>query len=178
MRLRPSIEALPRKDNQPIWALPAPQHPPEAERLHRRQRLAAALRLFARAGHEAGLAGHFTARDPIRTDHFWVNPLGMAFASIRASDLVLVAPSGEVVEGLGMVNLSGVPYHDQIQAARPDVVGIAHAHAFHAKTFSALARLVDPITADAAIFHDDQILFEPKRPPELGLVEGRHVVAG
>ena len=49
--------------------LPAPL-PPAAERLHRRQRLAAAFRLFSRHGFEVGLAGHFTARDPILTDRF------------------------------------------------------------------------------------------------------------
>ncbi len=176
-RRRPAIEAVARRDNQPVWELPAPLLPLTAERLHRKQRLAAAFRLFARRGYEAGLAGHFSARDPIRTDHFWINPLGMAFADIRASDLLLVAPNGAVVEGAGMVNLSGVPYHDQIQAARPSVVGIAHAHAFHAKTWSALCRPVDPITADAALFHDDQMVFEPRRPEGLSPAAGRPAVA-
>jgi ribulose-5-phosphate 4-epimerase/fuculose-1-phosphate aldolase len=138
--------------------------PPAAERLHRRQRLAGAFRLFSRLGYEVGLAGHFSARDPILTDHFWLNPLGMSFAQIRASDVILVAPDGRVVEGRGLVNLSGVPYHDSIQAARPEVVGIAHAHAFHAKTWSAFGRALPPITADAAGLHEDQAVFVPRRP--------------
>ncbi len=175
--LVPAINALPRRDNQPVRELPPPLQPPEAERLHRKQRLAASFRLFARAGFESGLAGHFTARDPVYTDHFWVNPLGMSFATIRASDLLLVAPSGEVVEGGGMVNISGVPYHDRIQAVRPEVVGIAHSHAFHAKTWSALGRLVDPITADAAIFYDDQVLFQPQPPPGIDRAAARPQIA-
>jgi ribulose-5-phosphate 4-epimerase/fuculose-1-phosphate aldolase len=175
-RLRPSIETIPRDGNQPLWQLPAPL-PPEAERLHRRRRLAAAFRLFSRYGYEVGLAGHFTARDPILTNHFWLNPLGMSFAHIRASDLILVAPDGSVVEGEGMVNISGVPYHDQIQAARPDVVGIAHAHAFHAKIWSAFGRVLDPITADAAALHDDQVVFEPKRPDGMDVQAARKIVA-
>ena len=112
------------------------------------QNVAEASRALSRLGFEVGLAGHFTARDPILLDHFWVNPLGMSFAEIRASDLILMSPAGEVVEGEGMVNLSGVPYHDAIQRARPEVVGIAHAHAFHAKVWSAFGRVLDPITAD------------------------------
>jgi ribulose-5-phosphate 4-epimerase/fuculose-1-phosphate aldolase len=44
------------------------------ERLHRKQRLAAAFRLFARYGFDEGVAGHITARDPEKADHFWVNP--------------------------------------------------------------------------------------------------------
>lgn len=175
-RRRPSIEAVPRDGNQPAYRLPDPL-PPAAERLHRRQRLAAAFRLFARHGFEAGLAGHFTARDPIQADHFWVNPLGMSFADIRASDLILVSPAGEVMDGEGMVNLSGVPYHDAIQRARPEVVGIAHAHAFHAKVWSAFGRTLDPITADAAMFHDDQALFQPQRPEAMDAGPARAVVA-
>ena len=49
----------------------------EDERLHRKQRLAAAFRLFAKYGYDEGVAGHITARDPERLDHFWVNPFGM-----------------------------------------------------------------------------------------------------
>lgn len=175
-RRRPAIESVARDGNQPRYALPEALQPPEAERTHRRQRLAAAFRLFGRYGYEVGLAGHFTARDPILTDHFWVNPLGMSYGSIRASDLLLVSPSGEVVEGEGMVNLSGVPYHDGIQRARPEAVGIAHAHSFHAKTWSALARVLDPITADAAALHDDQVVFNPRRTPGKSYDEDRDAI--
>ena len=69
------------------------------ERLHRKQRLASAFRLFAKFGFSEGVAGHITARDPELEDHFWVNPFGMHFAHIRVSDLVLVNEAGDVVEG-------------------------------------------------------------------------------
>ena len=51
------------------------------ERRHRKERLAAALRLFGRFGFEEGVAGHITARDPEFTDHFWVNPFGVSFST-------------------------------------------------------------------------------------------------
>lgn len=38
----------------------------EEERRHRKQRLAAAFRLFAAYGFDEGVAGHITARDPER----------------------------------------------------------------------------------------------------------------
>ena len=63
---------------------------PLAEREHRKQRLAAGLRLFAKFGFEEGVAGHITARDPIETSTFWVNPFAMPFAHIRVSDLIRV----------------------------------------------------------------------------------------
>src|ERR1700731_4561138 len=71
----------------------------EEERLHRKQKLAGALRLFGRFGFSEGVAGHITARDPELTDHFWVNPFGMSFRHVRVSDLILVNHAGDVVEG-------------------------------------------------------------------------------
>src|SRR5438105_12027760 len=71
----------------------------EEERLHRKQRLAAAFRMFSKCGFDEGVAGHITARDPELSDHFWVNPFGMHFGHIRVSDLLLVNHHGEVVEG-------------------------------------------------------------------------------
>ena len=70
----------------------------EEERQHRKERLAAGFRLFSRFGFDEGVAGHITARDPEREDCFWVNPFGMHFGHIRASDLILVNHDGEVVE--------------------------------------------------------------------------------
>src|ERR1700752_3596159 len=71
----------------------------EQDRLHRKQNLAAAFRLFSRFGFDEGVAGHITARDPELTDHFWVNPFGMHFSMVKVSDLLLVNHHGEVVEG-------------------------------------------------------------------------------
>src|SRR3974390_1458084 len=76
----------------------------QEERRHRKVRLAAAFRLFARFGFNEGVAGHITARDPERSDCFWVNPFGMHFSQVRASDLILVNERGEVVEGEHPVN--------------------------------------------------------------------------
>src|SRR3954463_7637735 len=100
----------------------------EEERLHRKQNLAAAFRLFSRFGFDEGVAGHITARDPEMTDHFWVNPFGMHFGHIRVSDLVLVNHRGEVVEGGKPVNAAAFAIHGAIHEARPDVVAAAHAH--------------------------------------------------
>ncbi len=129
------------------------------ERLHRKQRLASAFRLFAKFGFSEGVAGHITARDPERTDHFWVNPFGMHFAHIRASDLVLVNEAGDVVEGNKPVNEAAFAIHSRIHTARPDVVAAAHAHSLFGKTWSSLGRLLDPVTQDACAFYEDHNVF-------------------
>ncbi len=129
------------------------------ERTHRKQRLAAALRLFAKFGFDEGVAGHITARDPERRDHFWVNPFGMHFGEIRASDLILVNHRGEVVEGRSAVNVAAFAIHSQVHAARPDVIAAAHAHSLYGKSWASLGRLLDPITQDACAFYEDHALF-------------------
>jgi ribulose-5-phosphate 4-epimerase/fuculose-1-phosphate aldolase len=131
----------------------------EEERLHRKQRLAAAFRLFAGFGFDEGVAGHITARDPEKTDHFWVNPFGMDFSQIRVSDLILVNDRGEVVEGDSPVNTAAFAIHSTVHSARPDCVAAAHAHSMFGKAWSALGRLLDPITQDACAFYQDHGLF-------------------
>ena len=98
----------------------------EEERLHRKQKLAGALRIFGRLGFGEGVAGHITVRDPEFPDHFWVNPFGMSFRHIRVSDLILVNHAGDVVYGKQPVNRAAFVIHAAIHQARPDVVAAAH----------------------------------------------------
>ncbi|HXZ14334.1 MAG TPA: class II aldolase/adducin family protein [Candidatus Sulfotelmatobacter sp.] len=132
----------------------------QEERKHRKQMLAAAFRLFARFGFDEGVAGHITARDPEAADHFWVNPFGMYFGQIRASDLILVNHRGEVVEGKHAVNVAAFAIHSQVHRARPDVIAAAHSHSIYGKAWSSLGRLLDPITQDACAFYEDHAVFQ------------------
>ena len=132
----------------------------EEERRHRKVHLAGAFRLFARFGFDEGVAGHITARDPERPDWFWVNPFGMHFSHIRASDLVLVNDKGEVVQGDHPVNTAAFAIHSRVHAARPESVAAAHAHSMYGKTWSSLGRLLDPITQDSCAFYQDHALFD------------------
>jgi ribulose-5-phosphate 4-epimerase/fuculose-1-phosphate aldolase len=152
---------MPAAPVQDIFHLPKPPTfaTVDEERHHRKQRLAAAFRLFSRFGFDEGVAGHITARDPERRDHFWVNPFGMHFGQIRVSDLILVTHQGEVVKGRHPVNVAAFAIHSQVHAARPDVVAAAHAHSLHGKAWSSLGRLLDPITQDACAFFEDHALF-------------------
>ncbi|MBD0363629.1 MAG: class II aldolase/adducin family protein [Coleofasciculus sp. C3-bin4] len=147
----------------------------EDERLHRKQRLAAAFRLFARYGFDEGIAGHITARDPELADHFWVNPFGMYFGHIRVSDLLLVNHKGEVVEGDKPVNVAAFAIHSQVHQARPDVVAAAHAHSTYGKSWSSLGRLLDPLTQDACSFYEDHSLFDEYTGVVLDTQEGKRI---
>ena len=132
----------------------------EDERRHRKERLAAAFRLFSKFGLDEGAAGHITARDPEKPDHFWVNPFGVHFSQIRVSDLMLVNAKGEIVEGKHPLNTAAFAIHSSIHHARPDVIAAAHSHSLYGKTWSSLGRLLDPITQDVCAFFEDHVLFD------------------
>lgn len=147
----------------------------EEERLHRKQRLAAAFRLFGKFGFDEGVAGHITARDPERLDQFWVNPFGRSFKQIRVSDLLCVNDRGEVVEGHASVNAAAFAIHSQVHAARPDVIAAAHSHSIYGKSWSALGRLLDPITQDVCAFYGDHGLFDDYTGVVLDVEEGKRI---
>jgi ribulose-5-phosphate 4-epimerase/fuculose-1-phosphate aldolase len=147
----------------------------EAERLHRKQRLAAALRVFAKLGFDEGIAGHITARDPEKLDHFWVNPFGMHFGLIKVSDLILVNHDGDVVVGNKHVNQAAFAIHSQIHTARPDVIAAAHAHSIYGKSWSSLGKLLDPLTQDACSFYQDHALFRDYNGVVLESSEGKQI---
>jgi ribulose-5-phosphate 4-epimerase/fuculose-1-phosphate aldolase len=147
----------------------------DEERRHRKQRLAAAFRLFARFGYDEGVAGHITARDPERLDHFWVNPFAMHFSQIRVRDLILVDHEGHVVQGDRKVNGAAFAIHSQLHAARPDVIAAAHTHSVHGKAWSTLGRLLDPLTQDACAFYNDHALFDDYTGVVLDPEEGKRI---
>jgi ribulose-5-phosphate 4-epimerase/fuculose-1-phosphate aldolase len=124
------------------------------ERAHRKAKLAAAFRMFSKAGLDEGVAGHITVRDPEFPESYWVNPFGMHFSMVRASDLVRVDHDGQVVEGDRAVNGAAVAIHCAVHAARPDVVAAAHAHGPYGKALSSLDMTIEPLTQDACAFYE------------------------
>ncbi|MDQ6697228.1 MAG: class II aldolase/adducin family protein [Actinomycetota bacterium] len=160
-----------RKPHNPFQEFPDKA----TERLYMKQRLAGAFRVFGRFGFDEGVAGHITARDPERPDHFWVNPFGLNFKLITVDDLILVNHEGEVVEGNWPVNVAAFVIHSQVHAARPDVMAAAHSHSVNGKAFSTLGKLLDPITQDACIFFEDHGLFDDYTGVVVDIEEGKRI---
>jgi ribulose-5-phosphate 4-epimerase/fuculose-1-phosphate aldolase len=146
-------------------------------RRDRKNKLAAALRLFGKFGFDEGVAGHITVRDPERLDHFWVNPMGRSFKQVRVSELLLVSHTGEVVEGHGLLNGAAFTIHSQIHMANPNVTAAAHSHSLYGKAFSSLGKLLDPLTQDSCAFYDDHVLFDDFTGVVLDNSEGKAIAA-
>lgn len=146
-------------------------------RLDRKNKLAAALRLFGKFGFDEGVAGHITVRDPERLDHFWVNPMGKSFKQMKVSDLLLVNHHGEVVEGSGLLNGAAFTIHSQIHMANPKVTAAAHSHSVYGKAFSALGKKLDPLTQDSCAFYEDHVVFDDFTGVVLDNSEGERISA-
>jgi ribulose-5-phosphate 4-epimerase/fuculose-1-phosphate aldolase len=147
----------------------------QAERLHRKQRLAAAFRLFSKFGFDEGVAGHITARDPEFPDTFWVNGFGVHFSQICVSNLIRCDHHGNVVEGRYPVNAAAFAIHSRVHQARPDATGAAHSHSTYGRAWSTLGRRLDPLTQDVCAFYEDHALFNDFTGVVLDTDEGSRI---
>lgn len=135
----------------------------DGERRHRLERLAGVCRVFGRAGFSEGLLGHVTVRDPEHDDRLWANPMGVSFSRMRVSDIVQIDHEGNLLHGERPVNPVGVLLHAAVHRARPDVVGVCHAHSVDGSAWSTFARPVAPLTQDCAVFFEQQsVITEPR----------------
>ena len=149
----------------------------EAERLRRQRELVLGYRIFAALGWGDTGDGHITARDPERTDCFWLLRSPTPFEAATLDDLVLIGPDGTVVEGRGPYNQTAWRIHWPIHEARPDVVAAAHTHTQWGSPFAAERRLLSPITQEACYFHDDHSLFDDDEVQVLSLDGGKRIAA-
>jgi len=133
---------------------------PEEIRESRKQQVALGYRILAAQRWGDLGDGHISARDPERTDCFWMLRFGVSYQLARIADLVLVGPDGEVVEGKGPINMAAYYIHHPILAARADAVSATHVHTGWGTPFSAELRPIEPITQESCIFFEDHAIFD------------------
>lgn len=119
--------------------------------------------------------GHISARDPERSDCFWLLRYGISYHVARVSDLVLVGPDGELVEGEGSINKAAYFIHHPILEARPDAVSAAHVHTGWGTPFSAEVRPIEPITQESCIFFEDHAIFDDEEVQVQSVEGGKRI---
>jgi ribulose-5-phosphate 4-epimerase/fuculose-1-phosphate aldolase len=119
------------------------------------EHMAGAFRVFAREGYAEGISGHISVRDPEFQHHFWINPLGVHFGMMKASDMICVNMDGDVVGGntAGSINAAGFQIHSAVHRARQDVHAICHTHSVHGRAWSAFAKPLEMINQDVCYFY-------------------------
>jgi len=150
---------------------------PYKEREYLKGRLAAAFRIFGKYGFDEGVAGHITLRDPVDPTTFWLNPFGVAFSQIKASDLIQVDHNAQVIDGgpCRLLNAAAYMIHSAIHKARPDVICAAHSHSIYGRSFCALGRELDIITQDSCAFYNDHVLYNQFNGVVLAEIEGEQI---
>lgn len=106
--------------------------PRVAENPEQRMRvdLAAAYRLIHRLGLDDSIYTHISVRLPGHADRFLINPYGMRFEEVTASNLVTVDLDGRLLDdplGIG-INPAGFTIHSAVHAARHDAICVLHTH--------------------------------------------------
>jgi ribulose-5-phosphate 4-epimerase/fuculose-1-phosphate aldolase len=93
-----------------------------------RRDLAAAYRLAALFGWDDTLYTHFSVRLPGAEPRFLINPFGLLFEEVRASDLLVVDLHGRVIGAEADYNVAGFTIHSALHMAREDAHCVIHTH--------------------------------------------------
>ena len=125
--------------------------PKEAEL---RVQLAAAYRLIEHFGWNESIYGHLTVRVPGPERHFLINPFGLRYGEVTASNLVKITLEGEIVgDTEWSVNAAGYAIHGAIHKGAPDAHCVMHTHSPAGMAVAALECGLLPISLDATLFH-------------------------
>jgi ribulose-5-phosphate 4-epimerase/fuculose-1-phosphate aldolase len=104
-------------------------HPSKNSEWATRVDLAACYRLCALNQWDDLIYTHISAMVPGEPDQYLINPFGMGFEEITASNLLKVNLRGELLPNQsGMVNPTGFAIHGAIHEARPDAFCVMHLH--------------------------------------------------
>jgi len=94
-----------------------------------RQQLADCYQLFDHLGWTEAIFNHISLRVPGPEHHFLMNPFGLNYSEVTASNLVKVDVNGENVEpGPFRGNPAGFAIHGAIHASRADAKCVIHTH--------------------------------------------------
>ena len=94
-----------------------------------RVQLAACYRIFAHLGWAELIYNHISLRVPGPDDHFLVNPFGLHYTEVTASNLVKVDVDGHIIGNDDWpINPAGFTFHGAIHATLPDAHCVMHVH--------------------------------------------------
>jgi ribulose-5-phosphate 4-epimerase/fuculose-1-phosphate aldolase len=94
-----------------------------------RVELAACYRIFDYLGWSELIYNHITVKIPGDCEHFLINPYGLHYSEVTASNLIKVDIDGNIIDETPYpINPAGMLIHSAIHAARPDVHCISHLH--------------------------------------------------
>jgi ribulose-5-phosphate 4-epimerase/fuculose-1-phosphate aldolase len=121
-----------------------------------RKDLAAAYRLTHMLGMDYLIYNHITVRIPGAEKHFLINPFGLGYDEITASNLLKIDLNGNSIDGPSdqSINYAGFIIHGAIHDRVPELHCVMHTHVQAGMAISAMETELLPINQDALIFYD------------------------
>ncbi len=119
-----------------------------------RVELAACYRAFVHYGWTDLIFTHLSARAPDNPRQYLINPYGLLFHEIRASNLIKVDFDGNVVDGDYPYNEAGHAIHTAVLQARPDINVALHSHTRAGMAVSCMPCGLLPLTQQANEIRD------------------------
>jgi ribulose-5-phosphate 4-epimerase/fuculose-1-phosphate aldolase len=156
------VHALPSADGE--WVL--------------RRQLAAAYRLVDHFGWTELIYGHLTARVPGEAPHFLINPYGLNYDEVTASNLVKIDLDGKIVEPSQYpVNYAGFVIHSAVHMAHAERHKVVmHTHTRAGMAVCALKDGLLPVSMVATAFHG-KLSYHDYEGPSLDLDERERLLA-
>jgi ribulose-5-phosphate 4-epimerase/fuculose-1-phosphate aldolase len=108
------------------------------------------------------LTGHITVATGLPFGHgagdrILVNPWGLWWREVRASDILVIDADGAVVEGALDVT-PAVHIHTELHRARPDATVVIHNHPPYASALAAIGELPDIVHQNSSILAGEMVL--------------------
>jgi ribulose-5-phosphate 4-epimerase/fuculose-1-phosphate aldolase len=120
-----------------------------------RVELAACYRLLAHLGWHELIYNHVTLRVPGTADSFLINPFGLMFREVTASNLVRIDSEGQVLDGSPhLVNPAGFIVHRAVHMAREDAHCVIHTHTTAGLAVACQEEGLLPLSFPAAFYTD------------------------
>ncbi len=119
-----------------------------------RVQLAAAYRIVDYYGWTELIYGHLTMRVPGPERHFLINPFGLGYDEVNASNLVKIDLDGNIIGRSDYpINQAGFVIHSAVHAAREDAHCVMHTHTRAGMALAACSAGLLPISMTATAFH-------------------------
>lgn len=142
-----------------------------------RIRLAAAYRAVDHFGWSELTANHISLRVRSEPSEFLINPYGLLYSEITASNLVRIDGHGQVLTPTEYpINPAGFNIHAAIHNARADAHCVLHVHTVSGMAVSCLKDGLLPLTLEGTDFHN-RIGYHDFEGPSLEVDERSRLVA-
>lgn len=147
-----------------------------------RVQLAACYRAFAHYGWDELIYNHMSVRVPDEPNHMLLNPWGLCFDEIKASDLLKLDLAGNLIDGPSEfgANKAGILLHGGILEARTDINAVIHHHTIAGTAVASQEGGLLPLTVhslmnwDLVAYHDfEGIVLDPGEKVRMNAALGK-----